>query len=123
MRLNVVIGLLGLIAGLLIAMAAGTGGQPVFAQGAAPGGSMMAVAANFNNQQEDIVYVFDARAKRLACYKYKGNLIEFIGARNIMFDLQIKGEYVHQPGRHLTPTAVKRVIDQQSKEKPPRKGG
>ena len=113
MRLNIVIGLLGLIAGLLVAMAAGSGGHPVYAQGAAADGSMMTVAANFNNQQEDIVYVFDARYKRLACYKYKNNLVEFIGARNLNYDLKIEGEYIYQ-GKHLTPAEVKKQVEKKA---------
>ena len=121
MRFNIVIGLLGLIAGLLIAIAAGTGGRPVFAQGGAADGSSLAVAANFNNQQEDLVWVFDARKRVLSVYKYKNNSIELIGARNLTWDLQIpvSAELIYK-GRHLKPSDVERAV---KPNKPPKKGG
>jgi hypothetical protein len=118
MRLNIVIGLLGLVAGLLIAIAAGTGAKPAYAQGAAPDGSMLAVSANYNNQQEDLVWILDAKAKRLACYKYKNNAIELLGARNIKFDLMVE-EFVYQ-GAHVKPSDIEKKLKERQKnnEKP-----
>lgn len=114
MRNNVVIGMLGLIAGLLIAMMAGQGEKPVFAQGAAANGSMLAVSANYNNQQEDLVWVIDAKAKRLSCYKYLNNQIELIGARNVKFDLQIE-EFKYKPGVHVKPSEIEKKIEEKQK--------
>jgi hypothetical protein len=127
MRLSVVIGLLGLIAGLLIALVAGSGGRPVYAQGGAADGSALAVAANFNNGEQDLVWVFDAKAKVLSIYKYQNNTIELIGARNLKWDLLIPvpGELRYK-GVHLSPSdvekAIKKIIKEQGK-KGTRKGG
>jgi hypothetical protein len=116
MRLNVVIGLLGLIAGLLIAIAAGTAERPAFAQAAGRADMMTAVAANYNNGQEDIIWVLDAVSRRLAVYKYKDNkTIELIGVRNIMFDLQV--EEMNYDGRHLKPSDLEELLKKRKEGK------
>ena len=109
MRLNAVLGMLGLVAGLLIALLA-TGGQgQVYAQGAAADGSMLMVAANYNNSQEDYVWILDAKNKRLSCYKYKSNMVELVGARNVKFDLQVE-EFTYK-GQHVKPSDIEKLIE------------
>jgi len=114
MRYNLIIGLLGLIAGLLVAVVAGMADRPAFAQGMAADG-MVAVPANFNNQQEDIVWVLDAKSKRMTCYRYKNNMIEFVGARNITYDLQAE-EFVYQ-GKHVKPSDIEKLLKEKNKER------
>jgi len=115
MRLNIVIGLLGLIAGLLIAIIAGGAEKTVFAQGMSSG-SMAMIPANLNNQQEDIVWVLDSSAKRLAVYRHKNNqVIELIGARNIKFDLQLSD--FQYSNRHFTPREIEKETKKARKTK------
>lgn len=116
MKLNVVIGLLGLVAGLLVAQAAGTGGQRAYAAGGITDGSMVAVTTNYRNGQEELVWVLDSKAKRLACYKYKNNVIELIGARSIKFDLLHLEDFVYQ-GKHVTPKQVEKEVPKKPGQK------
>ena len=116
MRVNVAIGLLGILVGLAIAFMSGAANEPAFAQGGAAGGSF-AVAANFNNGEQDLVWLFDAKSKVLAVYKYQSNTIELIGARNAKNDLLIPspGELRYQ-GKHLSPRNVEQAIEEIEKQ-------
>ncbi len=119
MKINVVMGLLGLIAGLLIAIVAGSAERPAYAQGMS-GGSMLVVPANYNQGQEDIVWILDAASKRMACYRYKNNkVIELIGARNVKFDLQV--EEFEYTGRHVKPSDIEDLLKKRDRAKKPKK--
>lgn len=115
MKFNVVIGLLGLIAGLLIALAVGTDSRSAFAAGGITDGSMVAVTTNHRNGQEELVWVLDTKARRLTCYKYKNNLIELIGARDVEFDLLLR-DFLYQ-GKHVTPKEVERELKKKHSQK------
>jgi len=114
MRLNVAVGLLGLLAGLAIAFLAGASEKQAFAQGAAGAGSIIMTAANYNNGQEDLVWVIDADKKQMACYKYKNTVIELIGTRGIKWDLQVE-EFTY-PGRHVKPSEIRKELDKKQEE-------
>ncbi len=113
MRVNVAIGLLGLLAGLAIAFMVGFADRPAFGQ-VAGDGSMAMTATNYNNGQEDLLWVLDAKAKRLSCYKYKNNMVELIGARNVKYDLQVE-EFTYT-GKHVKPSVIKKELEQKQKE-------
>lgn len=116
MRVNVAIGLLGILVGLAIAFMSGAAQQPAFAQGRTGGGSL-AVATNFNNGEQDLLWLFDDSSKVLAIYKYHSNTIELIGARNAKYDLLIPspGELRYK-GQHLSPKNVEQAIKEIEKQ-------
>ena len=121
MKFSVAIGILGLIAGLLIALVAGNGGQPVYAQGSAAGSSAIGITSNYNNGEQDLVWIFDSVTKVLSCYKYQSNQVELIGARNVKWDLLIPvdGELRYK-GKHLSPSEVQKAINKNKPQKPPK---
>jgi len=116
MRVNVAIGMLGILVGLAIAFMSGAGQQPVFAQ-SGNAGSSLAVAANYNNGEQDLVWLFDTKSKVLAVYKYQSNTIELIGARNAKNDMLIPspGELRYK-GQHLSPKKVEQAIEEIEKQ-------
>lgn len=119
MKTNIVIALLGLIAGLLIASLTG-GREPVFAQGGSTmtNGDMIAVALNNATIQRDMLAVIDTKRKRVTLYDFKdSNKLSMVATRNITYDLQIEGEYIYE-GRHMTPGEVKREVEKGAKETP-----
>lgn len=124
MKFSVAMGILGLIAGLLIALVAGNGGRAVYAQGSAASSSAMGVASNYNNGEQDLVWIYNPTTKVLACYKYQSNQVELIGARNAKWDLLIPvdGELRYK-GQHLSPNDVHKAIDKLIKTNKPAKKG
>jgi hypothetical protein len=119
MRTNIVVALLGLIAGLLIASLTG-GREPAFAQGgsAMTNGEMIAVSLNNQNLQRDLLAVVDTRHKRVTLYDFKdSNKLSIVASRNITYDLQIDNEYIYD-GRHISPADVKRQVEKGAKEPP-----
>jgi hypothetical protein len=114
MRLNVAVGLLGLLAGLAIAFLAGASERQAFAQGAAADGSMLMTAANFNNGQEDYVWVIDGSTKRMSCYKYKNNGIELLGTRNLKYEMQLE-EFTYA-GKHVKPSDIRKELEKKQEE-------
>ena len=122
MKTNIVIALLGLIAGLLIASLAG-GREVALAQGISSGGSamtngdMIAVALHNANVQRDMLALVDTRHNRLTLYDFRdSNKVSMVASRNITYDLQIEGEYIYE-GRHISPGDVKRQVEKAAKEK------
>jgi hypothetical protein len=122
MKTNIVIALLGLIAGLLIASLVG-GRDVALAQGISGGGSamtngdMIAVALNNAGTQRDMLAVVDTKHKRVALYDFRDSTkLSMVASRNITYDLQIEGEYIYE-GRHISPGDVKKQVEKGAKEK------
>ncbi|MFH1423257.1 MAG: hypothetical protein ABIH42_11175, partial [Planctomycetota bacterium] len=109
MRTNIIIALLGLIAGLFIASMLGNG-DAAFAQSSS-GNEMVAFSVNNQSTQRDMIAVVDIRNRCLLLYDYKdSNKLSMVAARNISYDTKIKGEFI-STGRHLSPADIKKEID------------
>ena len=122
MKTNIVIALLGLIAGLLIASLVG-GRDVALAQGVSGGGSamtngdMIAVALSNTGTGKDLLAVIDTKHKRVSLYDFRDtNKLSMVASRNITYDLQIEGEFIYE-GRHMSPGDVKKQVEKGTKEK------
>jgi len=118
MKTNIVIALLGLIAGLLVASLVG-GREVALAQGGSTmtNGDMIAVALNNQNLQRDVLALIDTKHKRVVLYDFKdSNKVSMLASRNITYDLQIENEYIYD-GRHIAPGDVKKQVEKAPKEK------
>ena len=78
--------IIGLLAVLIFSI--NSSRSPVIAgsSGMAAGG-LMAIAANTEQGNRDLVYVIDTNAKSMAVYECYANRLNLVAARNIKFDL------------------------------------
>ena len=88
--------------------------QPVFAGGSDNASGFVAVAANVQSQNRDILFLIDARGDtpRLAMYEFNNARLQLLGVRNISYDLQLD----EWPENQQRPS-VKSVFDEVKKTK------
>jgi hypothetical protein len=73
-----------------------TSGRTGFPEAAAQSGSgasgdyVVTIGQGNNGRGQDTVFIFDTKEHRLAAYSYNNNTLNFVGVRNITFDLKLQ---------------------------------